>query len=284
MARRFVTNLDLNGNQLLNAIAQVLAADPTIGAGKFYYHSGTKTFRFQTDTETVVLGRLDQISPPAANVSMNGHRIVNLADPTGDTDGANKRYVDGLSAGLAWKEPVRVATTANVALATGTLLTIDGVVLAAGDRVLVKAQTAGAENGIYIASAGAWTRAADADSAGDLEGAAVFVNEGAAAGDTGWVMTTNPPITLGTTALTFVKFFGGTTGSVNKFAADIGDGVATSIAVVHNLGSRDVTVSVRDVVSHAEVYPDVVMTDANTVTLGFTTAPATGSLRAVVIG
>lgn len=284
---RHLSHIDLNLNELRNAIAQVLAADPAISQGRFYYHSATKTFRYQTDTETVVLGRLDQLSAPNAAVSLGSQRITNLADPTAAQDAATKAYIDAAVAGFAWKDEVRVATTGNIDLAAGLIngAVVDGVTLATGDRVLVKNQTAGAENGIYVvAASGAAGRAADANSAAEITQAAVFVMEGTTNADTAWVNSTNAPITLGTTALSFVKFAGGATGSVNKFAATIGDGTATSIAVVHNLGSRDVVLSVHDAATFAEIECDVVKTDGNTVTLGFTTAPTLNSLRVTIVG
>ena len=140
--------------------------------------------------------------------SMGGHLLTNVGTPSAGTDAANKNYVDGAIAGLSWKDPVRAATTANITLSGAQ--TIDGVSVIAGDRVLVKAQSAGADNGIYVAASGAWARATDADSATEVEGMAVMVMEGTANQDTQWVLTTNAPITLGTTALTITQFGGST--------------------------------------------------------------------------
>jgi hypothetical protein len=111
-----------------------------------------------------------------------------------------------------YKDSVRVATTANIAL-TGTQ-TIDGIAVVAGDRVLVKDQTAAAENGIYVVAAGAWARADDADGSGDLTaGAIVPVETGSLNADTLWMLTTDGSITIGTTALTF-KLRSGRAGSI----------------------------------------------------------------------
>lgn len=108
------------------------------------------------------------------------------------------------TAGQASKQPVRVRTTANVDLATGGLLTIDGVTLVANDRVLVMNQTAGAENGIYLAATGAWARSADFNESAEItDGTIVAVGEGTAHADTRWQLTTNETITLGATALVF---------------------------------------------------------------------------------
>ncbi|RIQ63487.1 phage tail protein [Bordetella avium] len=100
------------------------------------------------------------------------------------------------------KQSVRVATTAAIALAG--LQTIDGVVLVAGDRVLVKDQAAGAENGIYVAAAGAWTRATDADSGTKLNaGALVPVEAGTVNADTIWMLKTDGAIIIGATPIAF---------------------------------------------------------------------------------
>lgn len=162
----------------------------------------------------------------------------------GDTDGtlaansdtkvatqkAVKTYVDTLSAGLRWKAPARVATTANIAL-TGAQ-TIDGVSAVAGDRVLVKNQSTGSENGIYVVAAGAWARATDADSATELDGAAVFVTAGTANADRAFVQTADA-ITVGTTALVWTQF----SGSVGALLAanNLSDLVSASAART-NLG------------------------------------------------
>lgn len=104
---------------------------------------------------------------------------------------------------LDYKTSCRVATTANLAALSG-LLTIDGVVLVAGDRVLVKDQAVGSQNGIYVAAVGAWARAADADDGAKLNsGAIVPVEAGTVNGDTLWMLTTDGAITIGVTSLAF---------------------------------------------------------------------------------
>lgn len=110
---------------------------------------------------------------------------------------------------LDHKQSVRAATTANLASLSG-LLTVDGVALQAGDRVLVKNQTTGAQNGIYVASATAWTRAADADENAEVtSGMTMGVEEGAINGGTRWKLTTSGTITVGTTALVFTDILAG---------------------------------------------------------------------------
>lgn len=258
-------------------------------------------------------------------IDLQSQRAQAMADPSSGTDGATKQYVDAKVNGLAWKQAVRAATTANGALATayenGDV--IDGVTLATGDRILVKNQTTGAENGIYTVNAsGAPTRAVDADGAGEIgPNTTVMVSEGTTLADTAWTVTNNGAITIGTTAIVwaqvpvgggggFTTAGSGLTGSgatinvgqgtgiivnaddvaidpsvvARKFAANVGNGALTSIAVNHNLGTRDVTVDVHDAATFEKVYPDIVKTDANNVTLTFAVAPASAAYRCVVVG
>ena len=98
----------------------------------------------------------------------------------------------------------RVATTANITLSGAQ--TIDGVAVIAGERVLVKNQSAPAENGIYVVAAGAWTRATDMDAWTEVVGAVVIAEEGSTLADTAWLCTSNQGGTLGTTAITFVDW------------------------------------------------------------------------------
>lgn len=169
-------------------------------------HTGTQLAATISNFDTQVrTSRLDQMAAPTASVSFNSQLLTNLADPVSPQDAATKAYVDASRSGLDSKESVRVATTANITL-SGTQ-TIDGVAVVAGNRVLVKNQTTASANGIYVVAAGAWSRATDADSSDEVNsGMFTFVEEGTAHGDQGWVLTTNNPITLNTTALVFGLF------------------------------------------------------------------------------
>jgi len=126
------------------------------------------------------------------------------AAPAAATDIANKQYVDYYAAGLSWKAPVTVASMANIPTLSG-LLTIDTVTLVAGETVLVKNQTNAADNGIYVAASGAWTRSIGADVWEEFIGAIVFVIEGTQAG-TAWFCTAQPGGTLGVTAINWSNF------------------------------------------------------------------------------
>jgi hypothetical protein len=126
------------------------------------------------------------------------------AAPTGATDLVNKQYVDYYAAGLSWKAPVTVASTVNIPTLSG-LLTVDTVTLVAGETVLVKDQSTAADNGIYVVSAGAWTRSVGADVWEEFIGAIVFVVEGTQTGSA-WFCTAQPGGTLGVTAINWSNF------------------------------------------------------------------------------
>lgn len=170
------------------------------------------------------------------NLTMtSGATVTGLPSPTAASDAANKAYVDATAAGLTWKTAVIAATTANVDISTDLENgdTLDGVTLATGNRVLVKNQTSGAENGIYVVQAsGAAVRSADADSPSELDGAAVFVQQGSTNADTGWVQTATI-VTVGTTPQTWVQFSGSSTYVAgvgllltgNTFSVNLGAGI-----------------------------------------------------------
>ena len=126
------------------------------------------------------------------------------AAPSGATDLVNKQYVDYFAAGLSWKQPVNAASTVNITSLSG-LQTVDTVSLVAGNTVLVKNQTAAADNGIYVVASGAWTRSIGADTWDEYVGAIVFVISGSQA-DSAWYTSAQPGGTLGTTAINWYNF------------------------------------------------------------------------------
>lgn len=180
-----------------------------------------------------VIAALNALPAPTGDLAMATFKITGLGTPTADTDAATKAYADGVAAGIDWKASVRAATTAAGTLATSFENgdTIDGVVLATGDRILIKDQAAGADNGIYTVNAsGAPTRALDANTSAEVtSGLGVFVSEGTVNADTGWTLTTNDPITLATTALVFTQFTA--LGQVTAGAALTKTGATLDVAV-----------------------------------------------------
>ena len=184
-------------------------------------------------------------------LAMGTNKITGLGLATAGTDATNKNYVDALLAGLSWKHAVRAATTGTVTLSAVTA--IDGITLADGDRVLVNAQTTGSENGIYVFSAGALTRAEDMSDAAEFSAATVYVQEGSTLADTGWTQTAEVA-TVGTDSVTFVQFTGAGTFVAgvglgldgNTFSVNLGAGVA-------QLPSDEVGIDLHDATTGALV-------------------------------
>ena len=152
--------------------------------------------------------------------------------PVSSTDIANKLYVDTVALGISWKEPAQAATTANITLSG--LQTVDTVALAAGNIVLVKNQTTSSQNGIYVASTGAWTYAPGSTTWAQYVGAMIFVDGGAQAG-TLWYNLAQPGGTLGTTNMTWSNF--STSGSYTAGTGLTLTGSAFSITPVGTAGT-----------------------------------------------
>jgi hypothetical protein len=149
----------------------------------------------------------------AGNVSVNSSRVTDVEDPIDPQDAATKAYVDARAAGLDPKESVRVASTTNIDVSAGLIdgISIDGVTVSAGDRVLLKDQSNAAENGVYIvATSGAASRATDFDEPQEVtSGVFFFVEEGTSGDNRGFVLTSDGgQQSVGTDPLTFVQFSG----------------------------------------------------------------------------
>lgn len=164
----------------------------------------------QTLTNKTIAANLNTISGLttamfAANVVDTDATLAANSTTRLPAQSAVKSYVDNAVSGLKWKASARVATTANITLSGFGL--VDGVAPIAGDRVLVKNQTTQTENGIYVAAAGAWSRATDADTGTKLLQATLFIQEGTANPDTQWTCTNNT-ITVGATNIAFAQVSG----------------------------------------------------------------------------
>jgi len=187
----------------------------------------------------------------AGNLVSAGGEITGLPAPTVGSAAANKTYVDSVAGGgvvSTWKNTVRLATTAPGTLATdfenGDL--VDGIALVTGDRILIKDQVTGSENGIYTVNAsGAPTRSSDADTSAEvLSGTVVPVSEGTDNSNSLWNLITLNPIVLGTTALTFVPLQGGAP-KVTSTVSHTGSNAGTAYTVTHNFGASPVIVTVE---------------------------------------
>lgn len=228
MSRKFLTNIDLSQNQLENARIQNSTTEPSSPvSGQIYYdnNSGVNRIKVWNGTEWVALlsnaSGLNSLGTNGGNYDMAGFKLTGLGTPTASGDATTKSYVDSAvsasTQGLDVKQSVVYATNSeNVDVNTSVAVTIDGVSRTLTDgqtiRVLLKNQSIGSENGIYDYSRFGTTysldRSSDADTSAKLSpNSFVFVEQGSANADSGWVLT-NDTVTLGTTSLTFTQFTG----------------------------------------------------------------------------
>jgi len=242
-------------------------------------------------------------------VDLNNQRAQAVADPTSATDAANKQYVDALVAGLRWKTAVRAASTTNGTLASAFVngSTLDGVVLATGDRILLKDQTAQTENGVYTVNAsGAPTRALDSDSPAELDNATVFVVSGTVNNDRAYTQTTPSP-TIGSSNIVWSQFGGGTaytadnngvelvgtvfslkidgtslsetSSGVRIASAAAGAGLIESSGILAVGAGTGITVNANDIA----VDPTVVTTTPSTVVRKYSVLIGNGSLTSIPV-
>jgi hypothetical protein len=230
-------------------------ADRTI---TFKDETGTVAFTADVDTKLATAG-----GTMSGAIAMGTNKITGLGTPTDGTDAATKAYVDSAAQGIDWKASVRAATTGNITLASALENgdTLDGVTLATGDRVLVKNQSTGSENGIYVVKvSGAPDRSTDADTGAELtSNFAVFVEEGTANADQGYVLTNDGAITVGTTALTFTQFTGlgqvvagdGLAKTGNTLNVTAGTGISITGDAVTNDGVLSITGTANQITASA---------------------------------
>jgi hypothetical protein len=250
------------------------------------------------------------------------NKIINLPTPTLSGDAVPKSYVDSAVEGLAWKDSCRVSTVGSSINLASPGATIDGVTMASQDRVLVRSQSTGSQSGIYIwnGASTTMTRALDASTFAELEQAVVSVEEGTDANTTfrqtavnGTIdVTTVTWVSFGTSAPTATEATAGIaelatqaetdtgtddarivtplklknwSGAPKRFAQTFGDGSATSYTITHNLNTRDVTINVYPTSGQYDnIICDMQRPTVNTVVLVVTPAPASNSLRAVIVG
>jgi hypothetical protein len=182
---------------------------------------------------------------------------------------------------IDYKQSVRVVTVSNVTLSGGAPAQVDGVSLSQNDRVLVTGQSTGSQNGLYYVttvgsgSNGTWARSVDGNETGEIEaGMIVMVTEGTAYADTQWKLTTNNPIVIGTTALTFV---------LNVQANSISSG--TSNVVVNS--NSNVAISVAGTANVLTVSADQITVSANiipTANITYDLGSLTNQWRDIYVG
>ncbi len=317
MAQKFLTNIDLNQNQLVNATFEVLGTDPSSGnfEGRLIYNSTEDTIKVYSGSAWRKMLHAVQSSgtyATALTVSESNGTVsltLNLADtsnagllsttfwqmltdatdaatasklvkrdaqgnakvatPTDAAHIATKGYVDSARQGLDVKASVRVATTAAINLSTDLEAgdVIDGVTLVAGDRVLVKNQGTASENGIYVAVAsGAASRSSDANGTADTgeltSGTFTFVEAGTVNFDSGFVVSTDGTITVGTTGITWTQFSG-----AGSFEA--GDGLSKSGTQVNvNVTSNRTAITADAIDISANYVGQASITTLGTITTG----------------
>lgn len=318
MASKFLTNLDLNQNQIINATFEVLGTVPDSGLfeGRMYYnsvydtiqvysgsawrtfvnsitkggtHTDAITLNESNGTVTITLNLADVDSAGLlsstfwgllngatsdATVSTLAKRDTNgnikVATPTDAAHAATKGYVDAARQGLDVKQSVRAATTGPVTLATDLEAgdTLDTTVtLVAGNRILVKNQSTASQNGIYVVQeTGAPVRAADANGTADTGevsgGTFVFVEEGTLNADSGFVVSSNGAIAVGTDPMNWVQFSG-------AGAVIAGDGLTKDGTTINAVGTTDrISVSANAIDIASTYAGQATITTLGTITTG----------------
>jgi hypothetical protein len=270
---------DTNTTQLATTAFVLGQASSTTPAALSTAAVGTSN-RYARADHVHAMPTFSQIGTATADVSIGGFKLTSLADPVSAQDAATKAYVDASRSGLDVKQSVRAATTANITL-SGTQ-TIDGVALIAGDRVLVKDQSTGSANGIYVVAASSWSRSTDADTDAEVHaGMFTFVEEGTTHADSGWVLSTNNPIVVGSTSLTFAQFSGA--GQITA-----GDGLTKTGNTINAVGTSNRISVAADSIDIASTYVgQTSITTLGTITTGVwngtTVAVANGGTGATTL-
>ena len=255
-------SVQIRGGQIQNAsISSTQLANNSVGADQLSTNAVTsaKISSGAITSAKLAAGVINATSliadnvVTAAKIDLSGtfdfsSGTLRAGTPSNASDVVIKSYVDGIvGAGVFWKEPARVASTANINLTNPGGSSFDGVTLSSGDRILVKNQTSAAENGVYDfnGAASAMTRSSDANSASEINGLAIFIKEGSANADQGYYQSSEIA-NLGSDNVVFVQFTGlgqitagnGLQKAGNTISVDAGNGLAISAGeLVVSLGA-----------------------------------------------
>lgn len=262
MAWKELSQVDMANNSIINMLLEIIAGNASSPIeGRIWYDSTNQTIKFANNlgspidilslsnaTGTTTSAKisdfataveaiaLSAMSAPTADVPWNSHKITGVLDPTNPQDASTKNYVDTTvasnAAGITYKQVVTLATVVNDTLSG--LAARDGVTPTAGQRVLVKAQTTGSANGIYIAGSSAWTRSTDfAAGAVETGGVVVSVDQGTINAHTMWMLASD--VTVGTTSQTWNPFGSGTTYTAGNGISIISGVIAAVTAAASGL-------------------------------------------------
>jgi hypothetical protein len=179
-----------------------------------------------TSTARTNLGLGTIATQNANNVAVTGGTITGLGDPSSTSEAATKNYVDNLVAGLKTRIIARLASTANVVIASALENgdTIDGITLVTGDRILLKDQSTASQNGLYtVVASGAASRDTEYDTITELAGQLIVIQEGTSNADKIFLCTTDRSATLGSSTITFTRVEPTNSGTVTSVGlADAG--------------------------------------------------------------
>lgn len=297
-----------------------LTVDPTQRVN----HTGTQLATTISDfTATVRTNPLNTLATPVANVAMGGFTLTGLnTGPSASGQAAEYSWVvaqiQASAAGIDSKPSVVALSNSNIASLSGLATTVDGVSLSTANmRVLLTGQTTASQNGPWLVQSNSWIRPPNEMVTPQ---SFYFVEMGTVYAGSQWKIATSGTITLDTTPLVINQFGASNVYSAGsglflngqvfsillpansglsvsgsgltidptivsrKFSSTIGDGSSTSIAVVHNLNTQDITLSLRDASTNVSYMTDWTSTNSTTVTLFFSMAPTSNSLRVTVIG
>lgn len=181
-------------------------------------------------TDSVQVGQVIAVGIGGVAFNASSQLISNLATPVSPTDAATKAYVDSASQGLSVKSSVVAMSSTNIASLSGPL-TIDGISVIAGQRVLLTGQTTASQNGIWVVQSGTWTRSTDLAVGVSAAGTFTFVEEGTVNAAQGWVNTNIPGSdVVGTNSLTYTQFTGTGDITAGNGIARTGNTLAVSLA------------------------------------------------------